>query len=261
MSKYSFKVLAGAALAMIVLVIFPYGASASSETDMLWRKGNDAYSMGDYSVALENYLSIEKLDKVNEHLYFNIGNTYYKLGNTGKAILYYERCLKLNPANQDASVNLEIARMGATDKIETIKGVIFVEWIRSIRNTFSSNQWCLGGFVLLLVTALLFLVYRHFPVLGIRKLSFVLSCVVLVFAIIAFIFSASLKAVANDTSYSIVTASHSNVKSAPNATGNNLFILHTGTKVRTIESAGEWSRIELADGRQGWITSVDIEQI
>ncbi len=245
----------------IILVLTSSSAFASAQTEQLWKEGNDAYAMGEFSTALEKYSAIEGLGKESDKLYFNIANTYYKLGNTGKSILYYERSLKLNPANKDAAVNLEIARLGATDKIETINEVIFVEWIRNIRNACSSNKWCLVGFLLLAVTGVLFLFFRHLPWLGWRKTSFVLSCVVFAFALIAFLFSASLKAVAQDSSYCIITASHSNVKSAPNATGNNLFIIHTGTKVHTIEQAGEWSRVELTDGRQGWMLTADAEVI
>jgi SH3-like domain-containing protein len=53
----------------------------------------------------------------------------------------------------------------------------------------------------------------------------------------------------------------SNVKSAPNSTGNNLFILHEGSKVEILEEAGKWRRIEISDGRQGWLESKDIEVI
>ena len=53
----------------------------------------------------------------------------------------------------------------------------------------------------------------------------------------------------------------SNVKSAPNSTGGNLFILHEGTKVEILEHVGQWSRIELSDGRQGWMLSKDFEII
>jgi SH3-like domain-containing protein len=53
----------------------------------------------------------------------------------------------------------------------------------------------------------------------------------------------------------------SNVKSAPNSTGNNLFILHMGTKIQILEEVQNWIRIELADGRQGWMQSPDVEII
>ena len=52
------------------------------------------------------------------------------------------------------------------------------------------------------------------------------------------------------------------VKSSPAAeSSTDLFILHEGTKVRIIDSVGRWNNIELADGRQGWLPSEDLEVI
>jgi uncharacterized protein YgiM (DUF1202 family) len=53
----------------------------------------------------------------------------------------------------------------------------------------------------------------------------------------------------------------STVKSSPDNSGKTLFILHEGTKVKLLEELGGWMRVELADGRQGWIISIDIEKI
>jgi uncharacterized protein YgiM (DUF1202 family) len=53
----------------------------------------------------------------------------------------------------------------------------------------------------------------------------------------------------------------SSVKSSPDNSGKTLFILHEGTKVKLLEQIGGWQRVELSDGRQGWIISVDIEII
>ena len=52
------------------------------------------------------------------------------------------------------------------------------------------------------------------------------------------------------------------VKSSPSGdSAKDLFVLHEGTKVRVIDNVGAWSNVELADGRQGWIPSADIETI
>jgi SH3-like domain-containing protein len=52
-----------------------------------------------------------------------------------------------------------------------------------------------------------------------------------------------------------------NVKSAPNTTGNSIFVLHQGTKLKILEKAEGWDRIQIKDGRQGWIETSDIEVI
>ena len=88
-----------------------------------------------------------------------------------------------------------------------------------------------------------------------------MACVVFLFAIFTVLFAASLRANANSQDQAIVMVPVSNIKSAPNATGNNLFILHEGSKVEILEEAGKWCRIEISDGRQGWMPIADVEII
>ena len=234
--------------------------SANSNA-LLWNSANDAYSMGQYETALNDYLKIEENGVHSYKLYYNIGNAYYKTGSMGKAILYYEKALKLNPAGEDAKTNLQIARLQTLDKIEVVPEFILSTWIKEIRNMISSNGWAYVSVALFAVVALLMLLFKFAPTTGQRKFSFVMACIVFLFAIFAVIFAANLRANANSENEAIVMVPVSNVKSAPNATGNNLFILHEGSKVEILEEAGKWCRIEISDGRQGWMQMNDVEVI
>lgn len=244
-------------LGILVLCNTVYAANR----DSLWVRGNDAYSLGEYAEALNIYRQIEKEGYVSAKLWYNMGNACYKLQEDGLAILYYERALKLAPSNGDIKNNLEIARLKTLDKIESVPEFILATWIKELRNAMSSNRWAWFGIGMLMVTVLLLLLFRHAPKTSQRRLSFILACIVFAFAIIAFIFAFNLKSRAANSDTAIVLVPVSNIKSAPNSTGGNLFILHEGTKVEVLERVGQWSRIELSDGRQGWIESKDFEMI
>ncbi len=250
-------------LKYVLVLMLLLGATGlyANENIQLWNKANDAYSMGQYESALEDWLQIEQNGDHSYKLYCNIGNGYYKTGSIGKAILYYEKALKLNPAGEDAKINLQIAKLQTLDKIEVVPEFILSTWTKDIRNMMSSNSWAYVALGLLAVVAILMLLFKFAPATGQRKFSFVLSCVVMLFAIFALLFSVSLRMNANSEEQAIVMLPVSNVKSAPNATGNNLFILHEGSKVEILEEAGKWYRIEISDGRQGWIQMKDVEVI
>lgn len=52
------------------------------------------------------------------------------------------------------------------------------------------------------------------------------------------------------------------VKSSPSSdAGTDLFILHEGTKVRVMDSVGDWVNVEISDGRQGWVNAAEVEVI
>ena len=56
----------------------------------------------------------------------------------------------------------------------------------------------------------------------------------------------------------IVFATECLVKSEPNNRSTEVFLLHEGTKVQVIEGLEEYNRIELADGKTGWVLEEDI---
>ena len=51
------------------------------------------------------------------------------------------------------------------------------------------------------------------------------------------------------------------IKSAPSSHSEDLFILHEGTKVQTLEVFNNWTKIKLSDGMMGWIESKAIQEI
>ena len=245
----------------LILLVFSLVNLYADEKGELWTKANDAYSMGQYETALNDYIEIENNGYHSYRLYYNMGNAWYKTGNMGKAILYYEKALKLNPAGEDALNNLQIAKLQTLDKIDVLPEFIVSTWIKDIRNLMSSNGWGYTAVGLFAVVCILLLLFKFAPTTGGRKLSFVLACVVFLFFIFAVLFAFSLRAKAKSEDNAVVMVPVSNVKSAPNSTGNNLFILHEGSKVEILEQAGKWCRIEISDGRQGWLEGKDIEVI
>ena len=59
----------------------------------------------------------------------------------------------------------------------------------------------------------------------------------------------------------IVFAPTVTVKSSPDASGTDLFILHEGTKISIKSKLGDWNEIEMEDGNVGWMPSKDMEII
>ena len=245
----------------IFIALFSLQGVAVESNNAIWVKANDAYSIGEYNNAVELYSSIEESGFVSDKLYYNMGNAYYKLGENAKAILYYERSLKIDPNDSDVITNLEIAKLSTLDKIDVVPEFILTTFIKSIRDNFSCNIWAYLALIFFVVTLLFLLGFKFASSTKRRKLSFAMACFTLLLSISAVLFSTSLMIKANSNEFAIITTPVSNVKSAPNSTGNNLFILHDGAKVEILEEAGTWNKIELTDGRQGWTLSSDMEII
>ena len=221
----------------------------------------NAYSKSDFAQATEIYENLLRTYGESAEVYYNLGNSYYKMNQIAPAILNYERVLLLNPGDKDTRFNLEIAKLQTVDKIEAIEPFFLTEWLQSLQNIYGTDTWSkisIASFILLISSLILFFFSRK---IVLKKLGFYTGIVWLIFTIAAnsFAYSQKQKLITRNTA--IVFAPTVTIKSSPDNSGNDLFILHEGTKVSIKSKLGDWSEIQIADGNVGWIKNSDIEVI
>jgi hypothetical protein len=229
--------------------------------DGLVKDAEAAYTQEDYNKAIELYEKTLKDNGASAGIYYNLGNAYYKANQIAPAILNYERALLLDPGDKDIRFNLQMAREKTVDKIEPVGEFFLVKWIHSLQDRGSADSWAMLGiisFLLLIFCLLLFFFSRW---IRMKKVGFYLGMVCLLVVIVANVFAKNQKDEIVNHTYAIVFSSTVTVKSSPDASGTDLFILHEGTKVFIKSSLGNWKEIELEDGNVGWLPGKDIEII
>jgi len=98
-------------LLILFTLLFSIGpALAKEQIELLFAKGNQAYSSGDYATAIASYQAITRVAGYSPAVLYNLANSFAQSGNTGMAVLHYERALRLSPGDPDINGNLELLR-------------------------------------------------------------------------------------------------------------------------------------------------------
>lgn len=249
----------------VVTLLLSLGASMNiqaKDLDSLWTAGVQAYTDGKFSDASAAWTSIEESGQKSAKLYYNLGNAWFKQGNYPKAILNYERALRLDPSYSDARYNLEFTSNFVQDKIEPVPEFILKSVARKVCYVMGSNAWAVIFLVLLAAALVMGLLFLLGSSVGKRRAGFYCGIVLLLLSAGALSFSVWQKSDSVKTDTAIVMSPVSSVKSSPSSgSSRDLFVIHEGTKVTILDEVGSWKNIALADGRQGWITSNELEVI
>lgn len=249
----------------VVTLLLSLGASMNiqaKDLDSLWTAGVQAYTDGKFSDASAAWTSIEESGQKSAKLYYNLGNAWFKQGNYPKAILNYERALRLDPSYSDARYNLEFTSNFVQDKIEPVPEFILKSVARKVCYVMGSNAWAVIFLVLLAAALVMGLLFLLGSSVGKRRAGFYCGIVLLLLSAGALSFSIWQKSDSVKTDTAIVMSPVSSVKSSPSSSSSkDLFVIHEGTKVTILDEVGSWKNIALADGRQGWITSNELEVI
>ena len=226
-----------------------------------WEQANAAYNNGDYASALKQYETIQAEGLHSAALYYNMANAYFKMDELAEAILYYNRALRLAPADEDIRHNLEYAEQMTRDSIEEIPEFILTTWVRAVRGALSSTAWCILSLVLLVVSLSMMLVYLLAQRLSLRKTGFYVMVVAGVLFLLTTIFAWSEGRMDVEHREAVIMNSAVSIKSSPDRAATELFVLHEGTKVVIGETISGWAEVRIADGRKGWIEESRIERI
>lgn len=252
-------------VATVVILLLSLGSSMNiqaKDLDSLWTAGVQAYTDGKFADASAAWTSIEESGQKSAKLYYNLGNAWFKQGNYPKAILNYERALRLDPSYSDARYNLEFTSNFVQDKIEPVPEFILKSVARKVCYVMGSNAWAVIFLVLLAAALVMGLLFLLGSSVGKRRAGFYCGIVLLLLSAGALSFSAWQKSDSMKTDTAIVMSPVSSVKSSPSSgSSKDLFVIHEGTKVTILDEVGSWKNISLADGRQGWLPAADLEAI
>jgi tetratricopeptide (TPR) repeat protein len=224
-------------------------------------QANAAYSDGDFPKAAQLYEEALRENGESADVYYNLGNAYYRLNRVAPSILNYERALLLQPGDGDIRFNLEIAKLKAVDKIEPVGEFFLTEAYNSVKNAGSTNQWSyLSIAFFILLVAGLFLYFFSRKIIW-KKIGFYSGLAFLVLCFVTATFAYSQKNKLTHRNTAIIFSATTTIKSSPDNSGTDLFILHEGTKVDVKDQLNDWKKIETADGNVGWIKSNELEVI
>ena len=240
------------------------GAAASDAAaipDRLWDLANTAYVNGDYHAAAAYYEEILSRGLSSVKLYYNLGNAYFKEDRLGEAILNYRRALRLSPGSDDIRYNLGVAEARTKDNIETIPEFFLTKWVRGVRHTMSCTAWSVFSLVALVCALSLFLTYLLARRLSLRKTGFYGTMLALAVFVVTTWFALGERREMLDDSQAVVMSLSTAVKSSPDKSATDLFVLHEGTLVEITNRLDGWCEITIADGKKGWLESKTIETI
>lgn len=233
-------------------------------------KADSAYMSDNFTEALELYMNALE-NGTSSQLYYNIGNTYYRLNELGNAVLYYKKALKLDPSNTDAKLNLEFVTTKLIDKIETNDS-----WTKRISERIifltTPNGWAIASIIFFAIFLLLLGYYLLSDKIYIRKFSFFGAIAIIIITAIcsyiafhtADIFSKEKEAVIISPVIQLST-----VPRLPQDKSEQAFTLHEGALVEIIDSLNvptdsinpKWFEIKVNNRHRAWIPANSLSKI
>jgi tetratricopeptide (TPR) repeat protein len=221
-----------------------------------FKAGNKLYDEGKFTEAVAAY---EKIEPKTAHVYFNLGNAWFRQDKLGLAILNYERARRLAPRDPDIIANLKFAeqKLGVDEANSSPKaGQTF---LRSVVESRTLTEWSRYEIAGLWLAVLAVAAWIFLPKLRTGCL------IVAVGAFMGFAVSAGALGyrVANERTapQGVVVASETEARFAPAPDSTVHFRLGEGTKVAIREDRGQWLCVERADGQQGWVNAEAISRI
>ena len=238
-------------LLLLLLIIFysPTVTVAQGSQD-LFEQANEAYSKGDFTGAAEMYEQLTTTSGYGTGLLFNLGNSYVQLGEIGKAILNYERALRLAPSDSDIQGNLELIRK---------KSGLFAReysWSERFFQLLDLNQWTISAFFLLLLLSTFQFASLKFPFSSRTRQLVSAACFMLFILCATGAFSRH-----KQWQPSVVTENDSRLLLSPFRSAASTSSIQQGRLVYPEKTHGEFSYITDETGRKGWIASSVIEPV
>lgn len=247
--------------------------NSDSSVNMLDRAADEAYMRGtkeDYLEAIRLYSAAIEKDGSSAAIYYNLGNAYYRADSLAKAIICYERALRLDPTDKDIRANLDFVNSKIIDA-QSSNGITNVLVEKSMQ-MFSPNGWAIISVIIFVGVLLLAAGYIFSRNIRLRKVYFFAALVLLIINAVSVIITINASSVVTGGNEAIVIAKSTQLSTSPSSPldeSQKAMLLHEGSKVKVIRELStpndprvkKWIEVEAAGDNRAWIDAEAIEII
>ena len=243
--RYRPAIIAGL-IAMVLTGLFLPAASAQEAAQQFLSAVTD-YENGDYLRAAETLEAIADSGIRNADLYYNLGNAWFRAGDIGRAVLWYEKARKITPDDPELTFNLDYARGFVKDQqpeaFSVLKAIFFWRYLLSRKMTV----------MLASISAALFCVsFFSRKFLKKRPPGWVVAVCLGGWAIFAATAGFNFYAESVFTQ-GVILPTQVSVKSGLSDISTELFVLHAGSRVAIEEARKDYYRIRFGSNKIGWL--------
>lgn len=223
---------------------------ADQDISSTFEEANIAYSGGDYSTAITQFEDITKEAGYSGSVLFNLGNSYARDGQVGKAVVNYQRALLITPSDSDILGNLQLVKKES--------GLFLKERSRfeKIVHSLTFNQWTILVLISLVVLAAINIIPLLHPI---SKKSSLISggvCCILVC-----LFTIGSYASYQRFNPSIVISPETRLLISPFKTAGSIGTIQEGRQVYPLKTHKAYTYVIDETDRKGWIATDSIEAV
>lgn len=250
------------AIATAICALFSISTYADDSILKNLQIANESYAAGNYQEAESAYRKMIESGNISSSVLSNLSRTVYREGKLGEAILFMLKAQVLSPRDPEIMADLKFLRGKVIDKVEPAKRGIVQKISTSISSMLSEREIVIAMITLAFISCLIISLRIMMPTpisvtYGTRRTFTVMAIATSILFLIA---SAQWGYMAAFTSEpGVVSAEEASISSGPGDGNVVIMKLHAGSEftIKFRNNSG-WTRIELTDGRGGWIKEEDI---
>ncbi len=223
---------------------------------------NQLITAGNYAEATQIYEQLIAQGVNDSTVFYNLGNAYYGLGDTGRAILNYQRALQLAPRDPDIQANLALARNQAQDPFENTAPGPLAILARVTSAWLNLDETAFILLALWFLTSILLLVWRQMTVTRQRRLVGLIAVVLFLFTMIGGLSLGSRLFTTYRQPEGVIVAKTIAVSDEPGSEPAAGLALPGGTSVNLTEVRGDWAHLTTpGNAQKGWVPVNAVETI
>jgi len=223
---------------------------------------NQLYEAGHYQEAEKIYEQLLSQGMTDSSIYYNLGNTNFKQGDLGRAILNYQRASQLEPRDADIKANLALARSQSV-KATLVESTGPVQSLADLTSAWLSlNESAFISLSVWFVFTFLIFAYRQFQPGKLRTVIQYGAMLTVFLALAAGVAFGSRLYIEQTRPGGVIVAPVVTISSSPGDEYATEYSLFSGTEVNLLETRGNWVLLAGPGGAlEGWIPLDTVEPI